>query len=244
MEPEDFGKIPKERLNADKLNEEIKEKEKEIEEENNNSQKFIGKKRSNDSTEGTSENNQSPIFENARDSQPEKLIPKKKFGPKKKKNLNKKCKVKRKEKNTTSEIQISNNFLIFEGPYSGVQNEVFEEKKRNEMDKYNDLKNQLKKLKEENKVKTQQYRELEEKKKKYENYFEFLKNFKILSDKVLEKNRNLMEEIQIEEGIIDNCSILTSEKVNGKKKNDLLARENLQLICNLSGLLKLLESNK
>lgn len=245
MAEQEFNK-QQEVINAEKLNEEIKETE---EKNNNNSKNLLGQKRSNDSTERTREKNYGQVTfnEQFQSSKPQILKPKKIFkiisNEGKKEKLNNKFKRERKEKHSTNVNIISDNFLFLEGCFSGSKNEIFEEKIRIVKNEYEATITELIKLKKENKSKNEEYKKLKKKKIKLKTYYSILNNLKKISDLGLENYRDLIREIQLEEGI-DNLSNLTNDSLSKRRTDDLCTRKCLQLSNDLNGFIILYSDGK
>ena len=194
----------------------------ENEEKNNDSKEFLGNKRSNDKTEVESEKNQISTSEKEEIEiiQPKIIFNNNSTGSKKEPKIKTIDKNMRKENHSINLNEISDNTFIYEGAYSGPINQIFEQKKINIREEYEYIKNQLFQLEKGNKGHSLEYQKLEKKRKKLKQYYRFLTNYEKLYNLALEKLRNLLVDIQLEENI-DVSSILTTDKMDEKDYENL-----------------------
>ena len=194
----------------------------ENEEKNNGSKELLGNKRSNDKTEVESEKNQISTSEKEEIEiiQPKIIFNNNSTGSKKEPKIKTIDKNMRKENHSINLNEISDNTFIYEGAYSGPINQIFEQKKINIREEYEDIKNQLIQIEKGNKGHSLEYQKLEKKRKKLKQYYRFLTNYEKLYNLALEKLRNLLVDIQLEENI-DVSSILTTDKMDEKDYENL-----------------------
>ena len=230
----EFNENPEDILRVENFNKEIIQTENE--EKNNGSKELLGNKRSNDKTEVESEKNQISNSEKKESSQIEIIQSKiifnnKSTADKKEPKIKTIDKNMRKENHSINLNEISDNTFIYEGAYSGPINQIFEQKKINIREEYEYIKNQLFQLEKGNKGHSREYQKLEKKRKKLKLYYRFLTDYEKLNNLALEKLRNLLVDIQLEENI-DVLSILTTDKMDEKDY------ENLEPIIEILKLLK------
>ena len=230
----EFNENPEDILRVENFNKEIIQTENE--EKNNGSKELLGNKRSNDKTEVESEKNQISNSEKKESSQIEIIQSKiifnnKSTADKKEPKIKTIDKNMRKENHSINLNEISDNTFIYEGAYSGPINQIFEQKKINIREEYEDIKNQLIQIEKGNKGHSRKHQELEKKRKKLKLYYRFLTDYEKLNNLALEKLRNLLVDIQLEENI-DVLSILTTDKMDEKDY------ENLEPIIEILKLLK------
>ena len=227
----DFSEKSGDNIIAENLNNEIIQTENE--EKNNGSKELLGNKRSNDKTEVESEKNQISTSEKEEIEiiQPKIIFNNNSTGSKKEPKIKTIDKNMRKENHSINLNEISDNTFIYEGAYSGPINQIFEQKKINIREEYEYIKNQLFQIEKGNKGHSLEYQKLEKKRKKLKQYYRFLTNYEKLYNLALEKLRNLLVDIQLEENI-DVLSILTTDKMDEKDY------ENLEPIIEILKLLK------